>query len=83
MKPYQPDTLPLADLDHKRLFALVGDANAELARYDALLQATVNSAILLSPLTNKVERWRAHCLYGGRDASAPRAPSSLQIIGFG
>ena len=53
MKPYQPDTLPLADLDHKRLFALVGDANAELARYDALLQTTVNSAILLSPLTNE------------------------------
>ena len=53
MKPYQPDALPLAGLDHKRLFALVGDANAELARYDALLQATVNSAILLSPLTNE------------------------------
>ena len=52
MKAYQPDALPLADLDHKRLFALVGDANAELARYDALLQTTVNSAILLSSLTS-------------------------------
>ena len=31
MEPYQPDTLPLIDLDNKRLLALVADANVELA----------------------------------------------------
>ena len=33
MKPYEPNTLPLENLDYQRLFSLVGDANAELARY--------------------------------------------------
>ena len=41
MKPYEPRKLPLEDLDYKRLLALVGDANAELARYDGLLQGIV------------------------------------------
>jgi len=53
MKPYEPDSLPLSGLDYKRLFALVGEANAELARYDGLLQGIVNPAIMLSPLTNE------------------------------
>jgi len=51
MKPYIPRELPLDDLDYRRLFSLVGDANAELARYDGLLQGVVNPAVLLSPLT--------------------------------
>ena len=51
MNPYIPNELPLQDLDYKRLFAFVGNANAELARYDGLLQGVVNPAILLSPLT--------------------------------
>ena len=53
MKPYQPDALPLKDLDYQRLFALIGDANAELARYDGLLQGIVNPQIMLSPLTRE------------------------------
>jgi Fic family protein len=53
MKPYIPEKLPLKELDHKRLIASVGDANAELARYDGLLQAVVNPEILLSPLTTR------------------------------
>lgn len=53
MKPYEPNTLSLEDLDYRRLFALVGDANAELARYDGLLQGIVNPSIMLSPLTNE------------------------------
>ena len=53
MKPYEPNTLPLAGLDYQRLFALVGDANAALARYDGLLQGIVNPKIMLSPLTNE------------------------------
>ena len=53
MKPYQPNKLPLEGLDYQRLFALVGEANAELARYDGLLQGVVNSSVMLSPLTNE------------------------------
>ena len=56
MKPYQPDALPLADLDHKRLFALVGDARGELysaalARMNAVLTGNlVHSLVLLQSL---------------------------------
>lgn len=53
MKPYEPNKLPLDGLDYQRLFALVGDANAELARYDGLLQGVVNPSVMLSPLTNE------------------------------
>ncbi len=53
MKPYQPDNLPLEDLDYRLLFGLVGDANAELARYDGLLQGIPNPAVMLSPLTTQ------------------------------
>ncbi len=53
MKPYEPHVLPLSGLDYKRLFALVGTANAELARYDGLLQGIINPAVMLSPLTNE------------------------------
>jgi len=53
MEPYEPNKLPLDDLDYQRLFALVGDANAELARYDGLLQGIVNPSVMLSPLTNE------------------------------
>lgn len=51
MNPYIPNELPLDNLDYQRLFAYVGNANAELARYDGLLQGIVNPAVLLSPLT--------------------------------
>ncbi|AOS84664.1 cell filamentation protein Fic [Chlorobaculum limnaeum] len=51
MQPYKPDRLPLSGLDYQRLFALVGEANAELARYDGLLQGIVNPDVMLSPLT--------------------------------
>ena len=53
MKPYVPDSLPLEDIAFQRLFSLVGDANAELARYDGLLQGVVNPSVMLSPLTNE------------------------------
>lgn len=51
MKPYEPELLPIPDLDFARLIGLVGEANAELARYDGLLRAMVNPRIMLSPLT--------------------------------
>ena len=53
MKPYEPDQLPLESLDYQPLFSLVGDANAELARYDGLLQGIVNPHVMLSPLTTE------------------------------
>jgi len=53
MNPYIPDKLPLTNLDYQLLFALVGDANAELARYDGLLQGIPNPEVMLSPLTTQ------------------------------
>ena len=53
MKPYIPNELPLQDLDYKELFKLVGTANAELARYDGLLQGIPNPEVMLSPLTTQ------------------------------
>lgn len=53
MKSYIANTLPIQDLDYKRLFALAGNANAELARYDGLLQGIPNPAVMLSPLTTQ------------------------------
>ena len=53
MNPYQPDNLPLSNLDYRQLVSLVGSANAELARYDGLLQGIVNPSVMLSPLTNE------------------------------
>ena len=49
MRPYEPATLPVVNLDYQMLFAVVGNANAELARYDGLLQGIVNPSVMLSP----------------------------------
>ena len=51
MKPYIPRALPVENLNYEKIIGLVGRANAELARYDGLLQAIVNPEILLSPFT--------------------------------
>jgi len=53
MKPYEPDKLPLTELDYRRLLPLVGQANAALARYDGLLQGIPNPSVMLSPLTTQ------------------------------
>jgi cell filamentation protein, protein adenylyltransferase len=53
MKPYKPNKLPIEGLNYERLFSLVGESNAELARYDGLLQGIVNPSVMLSPLTNE------------------------------
>ena len=53
MQPYTPQPLPLSHLDYQRLIRAVGRANAELARYDGLLQGLVNPALMLSPLTTQ------------------------------
>ncbi|MCR4297364.1 MAG: Fic family protein [Gallionella sp.] len=49
--PCAPPALPVTDLDWRRLVPLVGKANAALARYDGMLQALPNPAVLLSPIT--------------------------------
>jgi len=50
-KPYVPQSLPLDSLDWVRFITLIGQANAELARYDGILQGIINPSVLLSPLT--------------------------------
>jgi Fic family protein len=50
-KPYVPQGLPLESLDWVRFITLIGQANAELARYDGILQGVINPGVLLSPLT--------------------------------
>ncbi len=53
MNPYIPDSLPITNLDYQLLLGLVGNANAELARYDGLLQGIPNPVVMLSPLTTQ------------------------------
>lgn len=52
-KPYVPQGLPLNELDWVRFISLIGQANAEIARYDGILQGIINPGVLLSPLTTK------------------------------
>jgi Fic family protein len=52
-KPYVPHSLPLESVDWVRFITLIGQANAELARYDGILQGIINPGVLLSPLTTK------------------------------
>ncbi len=53
MNPFIPDKLPLSNIDWPRHVRKVGQANAELARYDGILRGIVNPAILLSPMTTQ------------------------------
>ncbi len=50
---YHIDGFPPAALDWPRLIPLIGPANAEVARYEGVLHAVPNSAVLLSPLTTQ------------------------------
>lgn len=50
MKPFEPEKLPVK-LDWNQFVHLIGKANAEVARFDGLLQSIPNPAVLLSPLT--------------------------------
>ena len=51
MEPHVPAKLPLDCFDWTKFIRLIGQANAELARYDGILQGIVNPQVLLSPLT--------------------------------
>ncbi|MFC2149765.1 Fic family protein [Candidatus Auribacterota bacterium] len=46
-------SLPVGSLDWVGFITLIGQANAEIARYDGILQGIVNAGVLLSPLTTK------------------------------
>lgn len=50
---YHTGKFPPVEIDWSRLVPLIGPANAALARYDGLLSAIPNAAILLSPLTTQ------------------------------
>ncbi len=52
-KPFVPQSLPLDSVDWVRFVPLIGEANAEIARYDGILQGINNPGILLSPLTTR------------------------------
>lgn len=51
MQPYIPEPLPLKKLHWDKYVNLIGKANAEVARFDGLLQGMLNPEVLLSPLT--------------------------------
>ncbi len=50
---YHLGNFPPSNIDWPRLVSLIGTANAALARYDGLLAAIPNAAVLLSPLTTQ------------------------------
>lgn len=52
-KPYQPDELPLKELDYKRLLPLVATATASVARYDALVATLAKPEVILAPLARQ------------------------------
>jgi Fic family protein len=53
MKPYEPRTLPLDDIDWASLVPIIGQANAAVARFEGMLTNMVNPDVLLSPLTTR------------------------------
>lgn len=54
MKPYIPNDLPItSQIDWVNLVSRIGKACYALARYEGILQGTVNPLLLLSPLTTK------------------------------
>jgi Fic family protein len=50
---YRLDGFPPRNIDWPRLVPLIGTGNAALARYDGLVAAIPNAAVLLSPLTTQ------------------------------
>ncbi len=53
MKPFQPEELPIKDVDWEKLIPFIGKANRHLAEYDAVLAMLPNPDLLLSPLTTQ------------------------------
>lgn len=53
ISPCIPDTLPISGLNWERLARFTSKATIAVARYDGTLAGMVNSAVLLSPITNR------------------------------
>ena len=53
MTPFNPHNLPLDRLNWEQFVHLIGKANAEVARFDGLIQSMPNPSLLLSPLTTQ------------------------------
>lgn len=53
MKPFEPQKLPITDIQWDSLIPLVGSANRAMAYYDGILYGLANREILLSPLTTQ------------------------------
>jgi len=51
MEQFIPNKLPIEKLGWEKYIKYVGQANAEIARFDGILQSMLNPAVLLSPLT--------------------------------
>src|SRR3990167_5143489 len=91
---YHKGKFPPQNLDWARLVPLVGPANAALARYDGLLSAIPNSAILISPLStqeavlsSRIEGTQATMgevlefkAAGGRDLVDPQKVGDIQEV---
>jgi len=50
MKYFTPESLPLKTLDWMRIIEFIGETNAVVAGFDALLQKIPNPEIFLAPL---------------------------------
>jgi Fic family protein len=53
MQPFEPQQLPIDDIQWDSLIPLIGKANRSLAYYDGILYGLANPDILLSPLTTQ------------------------------
>jgi len=53
MQPFEPQRLPIGDIQWDSLIPLIGSANRSLAYYDGILYGLVNPDVLLSPLTTQ------------------------------
>ncbi|MDH5324388.1 MAG: Fic family protein [Gammaproteobacteria bacterium] len=51
--PCLPDSLPIQNLDWRRLASYCSKATLAVARYDGTLAGMVNAVVLLSPITNR------------------------------
>jgi Fic family protein len=52
-KPFVPNKLPLQNLKWDSFIPLMGKANREIARFDALIQSMIEPTLLLAPLTTR------------------------------
>ena len=53
MQPFEPQQLPINDIQWDSLIPLIGKANRSLAYYDGILYGLANPDVLLSPLTTQ------------------------------